>query len=59
MKRTLSLTRESLGALTAEDLGNVVGAISGLLCLPPRTGYSVPECTVPMHSLDCVTLQYC
>jgi hypothetical protein len=44
MKRTLSLQRETLADLTAEDLGTVVGAVSGLVCLPPRTGYSLLEC---------------
>jgi hypothetical protein len=59
VKRTLSLHRETLADLTAEDLGTVVGAVSGLVCLPPRTAYSIPECTLPMRSLNCVTLQYC
>ena len=59
MKHTLSLKRETLADLTSDDLGNVVGAISGLACLPPTTGYSLLDCTLPRRSLDCVTLQYC
>lgn len=44
MKRSLSLTRESLADLTAEDLGAVAGAAAPTLPVQGCLAYSVLIC---------------
>ena len=65
MARRLTLRREALAALSTEELGHVVGGnltpwietfpVDDCL-LAPRTGYSVPDCTVPTNGTACATL---